>query len=95
MNMLWRYIIDGGSEKTETLVRNSTFLLKLNMAPEDDQSILIETSSFSQRFFSEPPTITSLIRDNYMVLPQTLLQLYVHHAKIQILFKTIFIKYYV
>ena len=37
--------------------------------PEDDQSIPIETSSWNQRFFSEPP---QLIRDShYMVLPQT------------------------
>ena len=38
-------------------------------SPEDDQSILIETSSWNQRFFSEPP---QLIRDSHnMVLPQT------------------------
>ena len=41
------------------------------VSPEDDQSILIETSSWNQRFFSEPP---QLIREsNYMVLPQTFL----------------------
>ena len=37
--------------------------------PEDDQSILIETSSWNQRFFSEPPQLIS--DSHYMVLPQT------------------------
>ena len=43
---------------------NKSILVQL--FPEDDQSILIETSSWNQQFFSE------LIRDShYMVLPQT------------------------
>ena len=33
----------------------------LFISPEDDQSMLIETSSWNQRFFSEPP---QLIRDS-------------------------------
>ena len=43
---------------------NKSILVQL--FPEDDQSILIETSSWNQQFFSE------LIRDShYMVSPQT------------------------
>ena len=49
----------GGSEKNRQL------------SPEDDQNILIETSSWNQRFFLEPP---QLIRDSHdMVLLQTFL----------------------
>ena len=37
-------------------------------SPEDDQSILIETSSFNLQFFSE--LITTQLRDFHMVSPQ-------------------------
>ena len=52
------------------LLRDASYkFTHLQLSPEDDQSILIETSSWNQRFFSEPP---QLIRDShYMVLPQT------------------------
>ena len=43
-------------------VSSKTILL---FSPEDDQGILIEMSSWKQRFFSEPPQLI------YMELPQT------------------------
>ena len=36
---------------------NNNILIFLKLSPEDDQSILIQTSSWNQRFFSEPPQL--------------------------------------
>ena len=41
--------------------------------PDDDQSILIETSSFNLRFFSE--LITTQLREFHMVSPQVVFNL--------------------
>ena len=64
---------------------NSTFwsVICPDRLLKGDQNILIETSSWNQRFFSEPP---QLIRDSrYLVLPQNISISYFHYAKFQIL----------
>ena len=54
-------------------------------SPEDDLSILIETSSCNLQFFSE--LITTQLRDFHMVSPQvaSLYPYLPHHAKLQVL----------
>ena len=54
-----------------------------NKSPE---SILIEMLSYPITTSSQHQQLLQLLRDCCMVLPQTLLLLYVHHVKHQILF---------
>ena len=49
------------------------FLNALEISPEDDQSILIETLSCNLQFFSELHVITTQLRDFHMVPPQVVL----------------------
>ena len=51
--------------------------------PQDDQSILIETSSCNLQFFSE--LITTQLREFHTVSPQVVFLTYLpHHAKLQV-----------
>ena len=52
--MTLKTTLDNSIYQEQKIIQNKQFA---EIHPEDDQSIPIETSSWNQRFFSEPPQL--------------------------------------